>query len=154
MRQNAEIRDTTGSSLFIQSFIFQWQLTSKVKGMMGNRTDSGKRFCIPEESNELLCVKWNIDLILFNYSFSLLLLLLSISGKLTIEESLHKLQCIPMVLKHPLSSSTNLIFCNIVFLKKVVIKINFDWVTKVAITSDIKWQTQNLSSNSLVFGVS
>lgn len=42
--KNAEIRHTTGSSLFIPSFIFQWQMTSKVKGMMGNGTNRGRRY--------------------------------------------------------------------------------------------------------------
>lgn len=62
MRQNEEIRDTTGSSLFIQSFIFQWQVTSEVKGIMGNGANSGKRYYIPEGSNDSLGVKWKIDL--------------------------------------------------------------------------------------------
>jgi hypothetical protein len=41
--------------------------------MMGNRTDGGKGSCNPQESNDLLCVKWHIDpffFLLFFFLFS------------------------------------------------------------------------------------
>lgn len=151
MRQNAEIRDTRGCSLFIQSFIFQWQLTSKVKGMMGNRTDSGKGSAIHKKV--MIYFVSNDTLIFFFFFFKLLLSVCGSSsmenlwrGQVRISHSLFPW----LRISHKLFLSNLILafFFHNIFLKEMKVRTHCDWAPEVCVTSDQEvsgWKVQKSS---------